>query len=784
MARRPQARSRRPGLQGWRRWAFPAAAATLVPLLLLTLVELGLRLVGSGYPAGFFVPVAGQPAKMTNHRFGWRFFPPAIARSPVAGRLADRKPGRSYRIFVLGGSAAMGTPESAFGFGRVLEILLEERHPDTDFEVVNAAMAAINSHVVLEIARDCVRGRPDLFAVYLGNNEVVGPYGPGTVFAPPGAGLPAIRLGLGLRRLRGGQLLARGLAAVRRRPAAPRRWRGMEMFLDRRVPADDPRLERTYERLGHNLNAIAGLAARAEAPLLLATVAVDLRDTPPFASAHRDGLSEDELAEWRAAIERGDRLASAGRIAEAVDELETALGIDDRHAELHFRAGHLRLLAGDVDRARHHLSRARDLDTLRFRADTRVNETIRRVAAAAPGVVRLVDAERRLAEAPESRSGLAGSELFWEHVPLRFLGNYRLAEAFLDQLEPLLPENVLHGGGDAHLATPVEVAERLALTARDHWQMTASIHQMTRRPPFTGQLGHGPRQLASRRALLTLRSQAAAVEKATLETYRRALAHRPDDLQLLRLLALALDEHGSPAEAVQGWRELVRRLPGVPRWHTRLGFALAAAGDHDAAVGELRRAIRILPESAEPRVNLATVLEQGGEPEAAERLYHEAIALAPAGEAARGNLADLLDRSGRRQDAEGQLRELLDLDPSSAAAHRRLGELQDRHGEAEAAIASYRRALDLDPELAPVHNNLGYLLAETGAFEEAAREYLRAIDDDPGHALAYFNLGDLLLGLGRAAEAVETYKAALTLDPENDQARANLEQAERLATAG
>ena len=262
-SRAPDGRRRRGDLSGWRRWAFPAAAATLAPLLALTLLESGLRLGGYGYPAAFFVPVAGQAAVATNPRFGWRFFPPAVARSPVIDRLADPKPAGVYRVFVLGGSAAMGTPEPAFGFGRALEVLLEERFAETDFEIVNAAMAAINSHVALEIARDCMRREPDLFVVYLGNNEVVGPYGPGTVFAPAAASLTTIRLGLRLRRLRAGQLLRRGLTALRRGPSAPRRWQGMEMFLDRRVAADDPRLERSYEQLARNLTAIARLAARA-----------------------------------------------------------------------------------------------------------------------------------------------------------------------------------------------------------------------------------------------------------------------------------------------------------------------------------------------------------------------------------------------------------------------------------------------------------------------------------------------------------------------------------------
>jgi hypothetical protein len=50
--------------------------------------------------------------------------------------------------------------------------------------VVNAAVTAINSHVVRPIVHDLTRREADLFIVYTGNNEVVGPFGAGTVFSP------------------------------------------------------------------------------------------------------------------------------------------------------------------------------------------------------------------------------------------------------------------------------------------------------------------------------------------------------------------------------------------------------------------------------------------------------------------------------------------------------------------------------------------------------------------------------------------------------------------------
>ncbi len=181
---------------GRRRWLYRFLSATLVPLLVLGTLELGLRAVGYGHPARFLVAIAGQSGYATNPAFGRRFFPRELARAPVPQRLKAPKHPDAYRVFILGGSAALGTPDSSFGVGAILEQMLRELYPTIRFEIVNAAMTAVNSHVVREMARDCARHRPDLFPVYLGNNEVVGPYGPGTVFRRFTPSLGLIRLSI------------------------------------------------------------------------------------------------------------------------------------------------------------------------------------------------------------------------------------------------------------------------------------------------------------------------------------------------------------------------------------------------------------------------------------------------------------------------------------------------------------------------------------------------------------------------------------------------------------
>ena len=82
-----------------------------------------------------------------------------MARAPYPISIPQDKPPDTVRMFVFGESAALGDPQPAFGLPRMLQAMLELRHPGTQFEVVNAAMIAINSHVILPIARDCAARR-------------------------------------------------------------------------------------------------------------------------------------------------------------------------------------------------------------------------------------------------------------------------------------------------------------------------------------------------------------------------------------------------------------------------------------------------------------------------------------------------------------------------------------------------------------------------------------------------------------------------------------------------
>jgi tetratricopeptide (TPR) repeat protein len=758
-------------------------AALCIPTALLGLVEAGLRIGGFGVPSGFFLParVGDRPVWIDNAQFTRRYFPAGLARSPQPIVLDDPKPAGRIRIFVLGESAAMGDPEPAYGFPRMLEVLLDGRHPGRRFEVVNVAVTAINSHVVRRIAKDCAPREGDVWIVYMGNNEVVGPFGPGTVFGAQAPSLGFIRAAVAIRETRLGQALER-LGGVVRRNRTAAQWGGMEMFLREQVTAEDPRLEVTYAHFRRNLEDIVRMGRRARARVIVGNVAVNLRDSPPFASRRRANLAADDAAAWDRHLAAGVDAAEAGDAAEAARHYQEALRQDDRHAELHYRLGRAQLQLGQAQEAAASLARARDLDTLRFRADSRLNALTREVAQTGnePGVW-FVDLEA--ACAAQSADGVPGESLFYEHVHLNPDGNYRVARCLAEAVEQAMPE--LQGGKDASAANWLSAAacrDALALTAWDERRVWAEMLARVRQPPFTNQADSARREERWEERLRELDAALAAGALATgTDMYGAALAARPDDWVLRESFARFLQAHGRSEEAEAQWREAVALAPHHAAGYSGLGDVLDAMGRHAEALRCHQTVVELQPDSVEAHHAIGLALTNLGRQDEAVRAYRRALRVRPDFTEARINLGQLLADLDRDEEAMEQYREAVRITPDSAAAHVNMGNLLWKQGRVDGALQAYAAALRADPDHAVAHYNAGRALAERDP-AKALEHFAAAARIRPDFAEARYQFGLALVRAGRQAEALRELTEAARLQPDVAEARLNLGVV--LATAG
>ena len=529
----------KPSTPGWRQWLPRIAAAVLMPVVLLGLVEHGLRLFGVGFPTDVTVPctVQGRAASCYNLFFPAPFFPPGMIKTPQAYAIPATKPQGTFRIFVLGESAAMGDPDPAYAFSRYLEVMLRQTFPAMNFEVVNTGSVAINSHVLLPIAEGLAKQQPDVFILYSGNNEVVGPYGPGTALASSASmSLALIRGEIFFRSSRIGQLLTR-------MGAQKKEWGGMEMFLDNQVRATSPLMDRAYSNFEKNLRDTIAAARRSGARVIVSTVATNLKDCGPFASLHREGLSGDELRSWTALVEQGSDLENSRSYAEAVKAYLAAEHIDDQYAELEFRIARSLWGMGEYGSAKEHYVRARDLDTLRFRADSRINEINRSVAASSGA--ELVDSEAIFSQA--SSNGIMGSDLVYEHVHMTPAGNYLLARALFRQIAGELRVVPGHPVTENDIPSQADCEQLLALTPHDRLRMTAEMLQRLQKPPFTNQVNHSDQVLR-----LTIQAGVADENPAdTVAEYQWAIERKQDDRPLHYNFGLFLFDHDRVAATEQ-----------------------------------------------------------------------------------------------------------------------------------------------------------------------------------------------------------------------------------------
>ncbi len=580
-----------------RKLLFSAIVTAIVLFLFAGSLELILRAINYGHSPHF-----ARRATLPSGEAVWRenrwctapYFSPQLVRRPQPFRLPAKKAPNTYRIFVLGSSAAMGDPEPSFSFARVLESMLRAAYPDLHFEIVNAAITAINSHVVRGIADDCARLEPDLFVIYEGHNEVIGPFGPAGVFTPFLRSPAAIRFAAALKTSRSGQLTT----ALTRRISDDKpltEWRGMQMFLGQQIAFDDARLGAVRENFRANLRHIATTATDAGARTFLCTVVTNQRDFAPFLSLHRRDLSPESLLRWKQHFESAQAAERTNDLATAESNYRAALAIDDHHAELHFRLGRLLLRLERPADARGQLQRALDFDALRFRTDSALNQIIRDLATEPLPNVELVDLASSLAQ--RSEAGLPGDDFLYEHVHLTFRGAYEIARDLFAHISTDLARRQLISSAAREPFSYDEARIRLAYTTHEQAMIALELVNRFRSPPFTAQIDHHYRlQTWQRRAesANTLLARPEALP-ALHALYQRAIAAVPDDWILARNAGSLLVTRRAPADALPLLERAAAWIDDDPDTLLALAWAHRALDHPDRAETFFNRARALEP---------------------------------------------------------------------------------------------------------------------------------------------------------------------------------------------
>jgi len=463
---------------------FTFITIVVVPLLFFVLLEFSLMSFGVGTSFDYFheIDIDGQAHFQENPDFANQFYPASLNIGPLENTLAEERSPDLLRVYVLGGSAAQGFPHKNHGIDRLLAAQLRAALPSRKIEVINTAMTSVNSHVVYAVAKSIPEASADYAVILMGNNEVVGPYGPGTFNQNFLANISLIRGIQALKRTRIWQALDGLIQQVKPTDAMQElEWEGMQMFTNHGVSYDDPRMDNVHDHYQDNLVSIIETLRDKGIHVILSSVPVNLRHSPPFLSVHSPGLSEEQLDQWGELTGRGTQSSDAENWDDAVTIFQAALEIDPEYADTHFRLATAFENVGQFQEAKTHYQRALDLDALRFRADTKINHIIQKVAADLEGdTFSFVDSAAAFEQA--SQPFQPGWNLLLEHVHYNFSGNHVLAA----ETSRSIMSNLT--GVDTFVPLPsIEVAKRVGFPNYDTIEEIRNLQGMIQHPPFPGQ---------------------------------------------------------------------------------------------------------------------------------------------------------------------------------------------------------------------------------------------------------------------------------------------------------
>lgn len=639
-------------------WA--SALLLLIPVAFFGLLEGGLRVAGYGQAYPLFVEVPSQPEYLYQNRdVGRRYFT-QVASVPNSQNdfFRKEKADSTLRIVVQGGSSAAGYPFYRGGsFSRMLEQRLLQTFPGRPVEVINTAMAAVNSYTLRDLVPEILAIEPDAVLIYAGHNEYYGALGVGAAESL-GRFRPVVNLYLQLQDWRTVQLLRAGLSrlaglvAGRDAGERPDATLMARMVGEQAIPYESPLYELGLRQFEGNMADVLAAYRESGVPVFIGTLASNERDHVPFVSGLAPVTDADA---WDAAYGDARRRAAGGDTTGALAQLDALIQEDSLSAKaFYLKAQFLDGQGRDVEARVAYLA-AKDRDLLRFRAPEAMNTILRELADEYGATV----VETQAALAAVAPDGIIGETLMLEHLHPNLDGYFRIADAFYETLRTSTDGTPPFGAWGE--AVPASVArQELLVSPIDSLLGAYRVRQLMNAWPFQppGVVKQDTIQAAN------------PVEALALDVLYDRATWSESMLKLQRYY----ETRGDDTAALRTILGLVQEFPFAPAPYLAAGNLYVRRGQAAEALPYFEAANDVEPSAPAQRMIGSILLQQGQRAEAI-RWLEGALALDVQDVAALYNLAGAYALEGRYADARRTARRVLELRPDHADARRLLSSL-------------------------------------------------------------------------------------------------------------
>lgn len=588
-----------------------------IPIAFFVLLELGLQLAGYGKDYRLFIRQDGLVPGMyylnpdLSHKYfgdleGTVFFRDASFKAV--------KPSNGFRVFVLGGSSVQGFPYAqSASFPSHLQRRLNLLYPDRYIEVVNLGASAVNSHTLLDILPEVLAQQPDLLLIYAGHNEYYGALGAASSRSFGGS-RAFTKLMLRLYDFKTVALIRDAIGLLSPSRTTSSKSLMQSMIGESHVPFSSDTYQRGITQFEGNMHEVLEAAREAKVPVLIGTLASNLRDHRPFASAKND--EENALA--------------------------------------YFEKGNLQLQNGDSIGAKASLEMARELDELRFRAPAAINKTI--IGLSRQYQVPLVKIDSIFdANSPK---GITGANLMCDHLHPNLEGYFLMGKSYFDALlhhgflppSPLeipLPDSILRAtfpftrfdSTHAHnqlvyllgsypfvpAGTPnpligslrnVDLVDKLTTEANtDSARSIVALHYLKNqnyrdfRKEMSVMLSYLPGKEHPYMNTILLLTREGLIREA-YPHINEILKSLPENASTLKMRGMYHAFQGDHQMAITQWEKAIAMRPEDPDLYNQLGFSRYSMGNLSRALADYDQCIRLRPKHENAHHNRGVVKYQ------------------------------------------------------------------------------------------------------------------------------------------------------------------------------
>jgi tetratricopeptide (TPR) repeat protein len=370
-----------------------------LPLLFFVVLELILRGIDYNGNTDLFIDpeIPTAEYRIPNPNFAARyFFYTNVIPSPSIDVFLADKPENTYRVFAMGGSTAAGYPYGFNGtFSRVVDDVLQDAMPDKNVELVNVATSAINTYTLYDQLDEILEYKPDAIMIYAGHNEFYGALGVGSnenLGAFPGF----VRFYLKLQRFKTFLFLRNVLVDTGKWFSSTfsdgdKNQSGtlMERIVaSRSIELGSPKYELAMIQFESNISKIIETFEKEGIPVYISSISSNVKDHIPFVD-----------------ITDGDQPSALNTFNEARKAYSDSSFVE----------------------AKQKYNYARDLDGLKFRAPSEINEIIRAKSSEYSNAIYVPALETFEANSDHE---LVGFNLMLEHLHPNEKGYFLIGKAF------------------------------------------------------------------------------------------------------------------------------------------------------------------------------------------------------------------------------------------------------------------------------------------------------------------------------------------------------------------